>query len=152
MKKKILPMLIVLSLLMIDTVQAQVRLNVNVNVGPRPAWGLPGNHIGDYYYFPEIDMYYSIPRSRFVYLERGRWVYVSDLPRAYRHYDLHRGYKVLINDPDPFSHSQFYRDRYARQYMAYRPPVVIVDKRRGHDRWDRRDRDDDRRDRDRRRW
>jgi hypothetical protein len=152
MKRKILPILIVSSIFWVGITQAQVRLNVNVNIGQRPAWALPGNHVGDYYYFPEIDMYYSIPASRFVYFERGQWIYVSDLPRAYRHYDLHRGYKVVINDRDPFRHPQVYRDRYARQYMAYRPPVVIVDKRRGHDRWDRRDRDDDRRDRDRRRW
>lgn len=158
MKKKILPILVVLSFLMINSSQAQVRLNVNVNVGPRPVWGLPGNHVGDFYYFPEIDVYYNIPRSSFAYFDRGRWIYVSDLPRAYRHYDLRRGYKVVINDPNPFARPQFYRERYGRNYMAYRSPVVIVDKRRGNDRWDRRDRDDDDdrrdrgRDRDRRRW
>lgn len=158
MKKKILPMLLVLSTLIIGSSQAQVRLNVNVNIGQRPpVWGLPGNQAGDFYYFPEIDVYYHIPRSSFVYFDRGRWLYVTDLPRTYRHFDLHRGYKVVINDPSPFDRHQFYRERYGRNYVTYRPPVVIVDQRRGKDRWDRRDRDDDdrrynNRGRDRRRW
>lgn len=153
MKKKILPIVIVLSVLLINTTDAQVRVNLNVNIGARPAWGLPGNYAGDFYYFPEIDVYYNIPQSRFVYFERGRWVYVRELPRAYGQFDLYRGHKVVINDRNPFERSQYYRERYGRNYVAYRPPVVIVDKRRGYDRdrdddrYDRRDRRDDDRDR-----
>lgn len=160
MKKKILPIAIVLSILLINAADAQVRVNLNVNIGQRPAWGLPGNYTGDYYYFPEIDVFYHIPQRRFVYLDRGHWIYVSDLPRAYRGFDLYRGHKIVINDPNPFARPHYYRERYGRQYMAYRPPVVIIDKRRGYDRddrWNRRDNDDDDRrdrgrDRDRRRW
>jgi len=157
MKKKILPIAIILSVLLISTAEAQVRVNLNVNVGPRPAWGLPGNYTGDFYYFPEIDVYYNIPQRRFIYLDRGNWIYVNELPRAYRGFDLYRGNKIVINDPNPFVRPHYYRERYGRQYMAYRPPVVIVDKRRGYDRdrdrYD--DRDDDRRgrkDRGRGRW
>jgi hypothetical protein len=138
MKKRILPLAFTTILLMGSFIiaSAQVRLNVNVNIGPRPAWGLPGNPAGNFYYFPEIDCYYNIPQQRFVYLDRGRWVYVRDLPRAYRGFDLYRGQKVIITDNDPFSRAQFYRERYGRNYVAYRPPVVIVDKRRGYDKHD----------------
>ncbi len=154
MKKKILPIAIVLSVLLMNIAEAQVRVNLNVNIGQRPAWGLPGNYTGDFYYFPEIDVYYNIPQRRFVYLDRDRWIYVNELPRSYRGFDLYRGQKIVINDPNPFARPHYYRERYGRQYMAYRPPVVIVDKRRGYDRHDdRRDRrDDDRRDRGRGRW
>lgn len=160
MKKKILPIAVVLSVLLINTTDAQVRVNLNVNIGQRPAWGLPGNYAGDFYYFPEIDVYYNIPQRNFVYLDRGHWVYVRELPRAYRGYDLYRGQKIVINDPNPFVRPHYYRERYGRHYMAYRPPVVIVDRRRGHD-WDDDDDDDgdrryrrgdDRRDRGRGRW
>lgn len=149
MKKKILPIAILFAIFLINTADAQVRVNLNVNIGQRPAWGLPGNYTGDYYYFPEIDVYYNIPQRRFVYLDRGNWIYVNDLPRAYRGFDLYRGQKIVINDPNPFIRPNYYRERYGRQYMAYRPPVVIVERRRGHDRdddhWDRRGHD-------RRRW
>ena len=148
MKKKILPIAIVLSVILMYTADAQVRVNLNVNIGQRPAWGLPGNYTGDFYYFPEIDVYYNIPQRRFVYLDRGHWIYVNELPRAYRGFDLYRGHKIVINDPNPFVRPHYYRERYGRQYTAYRPPVVIVDRRRGYERdndhrnW----RDDDRRD------
>jgi len=154
MKKKILPIVLVLSVLLISTTDAQVRVNLNVNIGERPAWGLPGNYTGEFYYFPEIDVYYHIPLRRFVYLDHDRWIYVHELPRAYRGFDLYHGHKIVINDPNPFARSHYYRERYGRQYMTYRPPVIIVDKRRGYDRDDdddcRERRDDDRRDRDRR--
>ncbi|MFZ6025770.1 MAG: hypothetical protein ACOYVG_15105 [Bacteroidota bacterium] len=160
MKKKILPIAIVLSVILINTADAQVRVNLNVNIGQRPAWGLPGNYAGDFYYFPEIDVYYNIPQHRFVYFDRGRWIYVYDLPRAYRGFDLYRGQKIVINDPNPFARPHYYRERYGRQYMAYRQPVVMVDKRRGYhhddddddDRWERRDDDRRNRDRGRGRW
>ena len=150
MKKKILLIVIVVSGILIQSSPAQVRVNLNVNIGQRPAWGLPGNYTGDFYYFPEIDVYYHMPQRRFVYQDRGRWIYVHELPQTYRGFDLYRGHKIVINDPDPFRRPNYYRERYGRQYMAYRQPVVIVDKRRGHDQDH--DRDDDRRDRGRRRW
>lgn len=129
MKKRILPLALVTMLILGNMViaEAQVRVNVNVNVGP--AWGLPGNPSGNYYYFPEIDCYYNIPQQRFVYFDRGRWVTVKHLPRAYRDFDLYRGRKVIITDANPFSRPHYYRETYGRNYVAYRPPVVIVDKR-----------------------
>jgi hypothetical protein len=147
MKKQILPIL-ALVFLLAGTTQAQVRVNLNLNIGSRPAWGLPGNYTGDYYYFPEIDAYYCIPEQRFIYLDAGRWVFGAQLPYAYRNYDLYRGYKVVINEPRPYMRGQFYRERYGRGVVAYRPPVVVVDRRGDRDHWDDR-RNDRRRDDDR---
>lgn len=164
MKKFILPTLIFASAFIYTDTQAQGRFQVNINIGTRPAWGLPGNAIGDYYYFPDIDVYYHIPQRQFVYLDAGHWTFAGNLPYAYRGYDLYRGYKVAINDPRPYMHAHVYRERYGRGggYWAYRQPVVIRDRsyvcrdrddrfddrryRRDDDRrgrWDRREREDD---------
>lgn len=121
--------------------EAQVRVNVNLNIG-RPNWGLPGNQVGDWYYLPEIDTYYDIPGRQFVYFDRGRWVYANQLPYMYRDYNLSRGYKVVLNDNRPFMRADVYRKKYNRYYNTYRQPVVVA--KRGNDRWDNDRRDNDR--------
>lgn len=124
--------------------EAQVRVSVNLNIG-RPAWGLPGNQVGDWYYLPEIDTYYDIPGRQFVYFDRGRWVYANQLPYMYRDYNLARGYKVIVNDNRPFMRADVYRKKYNRYYNTYRQPVTVVrrDNGRDHDRNNRFDNDRD---------
>lgn len=125
MKKLLLTSLILVATLATQETNAQVRVNLNVNIG-RPAWGLPGNYTGDYYYLPEIDTYYDIPRRQFIYFDAGNWVFAAELPYSYRGYDLYRGYKVVINEPRPYLHCDVYRTRYNPYYNTYRRPAVVV--------------------------
>jgi hypothetical protein len=104
--------------------EAQVSVHVNLNIG-RPSWGIPGRQMGNFYYLPEIDAYYDLQRTQFVYSDRGQWIYASQLPAMYRNYDLVRGYKVFVNEPRPFVHADVYRKKYARYYNTYRPPVAM---------------------------
>lgn len=103
---------------------AQVRFNVNVNIGSQPAWGPVGYDYAEYYYMPDIDAYYYIPERQFIYLEGSRWVFAPALPPRF-HYDLYRGYKVVVNDPRPYLHPGVYRDRYAGYRGAWgRQPII----------------------------
>lgn len=120
MKKLLLSAMFVTAFFINNESQAQVRFNINLNVGARPAWGLPGNYAGDYYYLPEIDSYYDIPSRQFIYNDGRSWIYASALPYMYRDYDLYRGYKVVVNEPRPYLRGDFYRDRYRSQYNTYR--------------------------------
>ncbi len=126
MKKLLLTTLLFSAIVSFQNANAQVRLNVNVNIGARPSWGIPGNYAGDYYYLPEIDTYYDIPRREFVYLQGNHWVFSASLPLGYRDYDLYRGYKVVVNEPRPYLRGNFYRTRYSQYYNTYRRPAVIV--------------------------
>lgn len=126
MKKLLLATLIAGAFLFSSETKAQVRLNVNLSVGARPGWGLPGNHAGNYYYLPEIDSYYDIPNRQFIYLDRGNWTFGAQLPVMYRDYDLYNGYKVVINEPRPYLNCNIYRSRYSRYYNTYRRPVFIA--------------------------
>jgi hypothetical protein len=101
-----------------------VRIGVNLNIGTRPSWGLPGNYAGDYYYMPEIDTYYDIPHRQFIYLQGRNWVFANELPYMYRGYDLNRGYKVLINEPRPYLRGNVYRARYNNYYDNYHRRMV----------------------------
>ncbi len=113
--------------------EAQVRVNVNLNMG-RPSWGLPGNQVGDFYYLPEIDVYYDLHGRQFVYFDRGQWINAYELPYMYRGYDLARGYKVVVNEPRPYMYADRYRQRYSRYYNTWHNSAM----RRDNDRFDNR--------------
>ncbi len=120
MKKILLTTAMVIgAFLFMNETKAQVRLGLNINIGARPNWGLTGNYTGDYYYFPEIDTYYDIPNRQFIYLDNDQWVFASELPYAYRDYDLYNGYKVVVNESRPYLHADVYRNRYINYYNTY---------------------------------
>ncbi len=104
---------------------AQVSVNVSFNVEAQPAWGPTGYNQVNYYYLPDIETYYYVPRHQFVYFNEGRWVFASSLPERCRNYDLYRGYKVVLNEPRPYLHHEEYRSRYAyyRGYYDHQPPL-----------------------------
>ena len=124
MKKFMLTSMVVSAFLLTTRAEAQIRVNVDLNNG-RPSWGLPGNHSGDYYYLPEIDSYYDIPGRQFIYSDGRNWIHASQLPYAYRDYNLFGGYKVLINEPRPYLLADAYRQKYSRYYNTYRRPVIV---------------------------
>lgn len=92
--------------------QAQFRVNVNFNLNSQPEWGPHGYDYAEYYYLPDIDVYYNVPRHEFFYFDRGRWVSRNYLPSRYGNYDLYHGYKVVINERDPWRRHDYYRSRY----------------------------------------
>ena len=108
--------MLLMSVLVVKNATAQVRFNLNVNIGSQPAWGPVGYDHVEYYYLPDVEAYYYVPRQQFVYMQGGRWVFSSSLPRRYRNYDLNSGYKVVVNEPNAYRH--FDRDR--AKYSSYR--------------------------------
>src|SRR5213595_2518144 len=76
---------------------AQIRVGVNINIGDQPRWRAPGYDYVEYYYLPDIETYYYVPRHQFIYLSGNRWVFSASLPPRYRDYDLYSGYKVVVN-------------------------------------------------------
>ena len=104
--------------------QAQAQLSINVNIGSQPLWGPVGYDHVDYYYLPDIECYYHVPKRQFIYMDNARWIFSSSLPSRYRGYDLYNGYKVVVNSRNPYRN--FDRDRvaYAR-YRSVRGQQVI---------------------------
>jgi len=98
---------------------AQAQVSVNVNIGP--AWGPVGYSDVDYYYLPDVEAYYDVPNSMFIYYEGRSWVRRSYLPSRYRNYDLYGGYKVVMRDyhgRTPYYNHRDYRTRYAKGYRG----------------------------------
>ncbi len=125
MKKLIVLVIVMAAFASQNKATAQVKLNVNVNIGSQPAWGPVGYDRVEYYYMPDIDAYYYVPERRFVYLEGTRWIFAASLPARYRGFDLYTGYKVVINEPRPYLRGDVYRVKYAG-YKGGRVPKQII--------------------------
>jgi len=115
---------------------AQVSVSVNINA-PAPAWIAAPVPQAQFYYLPDIQVYYDRPAAQFIYLDRGAWIRSRSLPAAYRGYDLHRGRTVCITDYHgnaPYSYYKSHRTRYGSP--RYHAPVrtVYVKERHGHGR------------------
>lgn len=102
-----------------NTMQAQV--SVNVNIGSPPAWGPAGYSSVDYYYLPDIQAYYDIRATQFIYFGGGKWIRSRNLPNQYRNYNLYNGYKVVLNDyhgSRPYSNFKTHKAKYYKGYKG----------------------------------
>ncbi len=98
------------------TTEANAQVGLSLNIGSQPAWGPSGYDMARYYYIPDIDAYYDVNRSMYVYNNGGNgWTSGRTLPSSYR-FDPYTSYKVVINDPTPWRN----HNRYQRQYSRYR--------------------------------
>lgn len=113
MKKILLFSGFILGSILFQEASAQLRISIRANIGSQPVWGPSGYDRAEYYYLPEIDVFYNVSRRQYVYEQRGRWVFSASLPRQYRNYDLYSGYKVVVNDNRPYRNAGMYRTKYA---------------------------------------
>lgn len=100
-------------------VQAQIA--VNVNIGSPPLWGPIGYNDVKYYYLPDVEAYYDVPSSKFIYFNGVSWIHRTYLPSQYRNYDLYSGYKVVMTDyrgNAPYTHFKDYKIKYAKGYRG----------------------------------
>ncbi|MES2702864.1 MAG: hypothetical protein V4649_09510 [Bacteroidota bacterium] len=109
-------------------INSQAQLNVNINIGSQPVWGPVGYDYVEYYYMPDIDAYYDVPRQQYVYYDNNAWVTRRALPPRYGNYNMYDGYKVVINEPRPWMSHDRYRTQYV-QYKGRRGQQVIRDSR-----------------------
>lgn len=112
--------LIAIGIILLVSSATQAQVSVSVNIGSPPSWGPVGYSEVEYYYLPDVQAYYDIRASQFIYFGNGRWVRSRYLPRQYRNYDLYGGYKVVLNDyhgRTPYTH---YKQHKAKYYKGYK--------------------------------
>jgi len=115
--KKIKLLISALLLVIAGTMQSQVV--VTATVGNPPPWG-PAEGVGvRYYYIPDIQAYYDVSSSMYIYNSNGRWIHSANLPRAHRDYDLYSGHKVLLKDyhgERPYDNYKDHQKNYPKGY------------------------------------
>ena len=114
--KKAISLLALITSSALFTTTAVAQVNVSINIGTQPVWGPVGYDYAEYYYLPDIEAYYNVPKRQFIYLQGKNWVFAGALPGAYANFDLYRGYKVVINEPRPYLHHEVYY----KKYYSYR--------------------------------
>ncbi len=113
--------LLVIGMLLLFSGSVQAQISVRVNLGTPPQWGPVGYSDVRYYYLPDVEAYYDIPSSVFIYYNGYSWVRRSSLPTRYRNYDLYNGYKVPMSDyrgDRPYSNFRQHKMQYARGYRG----------------------------------
>ena len=111
--------LLAIALFFAGVLHAQVA--VTVNIDSPPMWGPAGYSDVHYYYLPDVQAYYDVPASMFIYQSGGVWIHRTYLPIRYRNYDLYRGYKVVMTDyhgHSPYDHYKQHKVKYAKGYRG----------------------------------
>src|SRR3989339_824109 len=102
-------------------VNAMSQVSVNVSVGIAPMWGPVGYSEASYYYLPDVEAYYDLQTSMFVYYDGGVWVHRNYLPTMYKNYDLYSGYKVVLGSyrgKNPYMHFNDHKMKYKKGYRG----------------------------------
>lgn len=105
---------LVLSSFAVKVADAQLKINFNLNIGSQPDWGPTGYDHVEYYYMPDIDAYYYVPGHQYVYLQNNAWIRSTTLPARYHNYDVYKGYKVVVNQPEPWRNQAAIRAKYGK--------------------------------------
>ncbi|MCD7936633.1 MAG: hypothetical protein LUG98_07215 [Tannerellaceae bacterium] len=125
MKKIIVLLILMLTTAALVPVKGQnVNVNIHVNIDRQPAWGPVGYTYVDFYYFPDLNIYYDVNRQLFHYTSRRGWVASRYLPPKYQRYDLYRMYKVVLTGRDPWIQNKVHKRQYAH-FRGNRTQVVI---------------------------
>ncbi|MCD0471851.1 hypothetical protein [Flavobacterium sp. JAS] len=109
---------------------SHAQVSVNVNIGTPPAWGPVGYTDVRYYYLPDLEMYYDINASSYLYISNGRWLRARSLPSHYRNYDLYNEYKVVLTDyrgDRPYDNYKVHKVKYGKGYKG-KPQKTIGQK------------------------
>lgn len=98
---------------------SKAQISINVHLGTAPDWGPRGYEEARYYYLPDVQSYYDVRSSRFIYFNGVTWVHRTYLPSRYRNYDLYNGYKVVMTDyhgDRPYTNYKTHKVKYAKGY------------------------------------
>jgi hypothetical protein len=112
--------LLALGIVLFIAGSANAQVSVNINIGSPPAWGPSGYAETEYYYLPDVQAYYDIRASQFIYFGSGNWVRSRYLPRQYRNYDLYNGYKVVLNDYHGRTPYIYFKNHKSKYYKGYK--------------------------------
>jgi hypothetical protein len=110
--KKIIGAVVLIISLNSGNAFAQPGGSSGINVSSQPSWGPKGYDYVEYYYLPDIEIYYHVPDRQFIYKSSNHWMFSSTLPAEYSNYDLFTAYKVVINEPKAYLHLNKHRIKY----------------------------------------
>jgi len=122
MKKLFLLSAIAFGGLVYTTADAQMRVDVNLGYRAQPgvyaqgpavqATPAYGNSNDEYYYLPDLGVYYDVTEQCYFYFDGTEWVSSPYLPGQYANYDWRSARRFEIIGFRPYLRDDFYRERY----------------------------------------
>ena len=97
------------------TFQAQAqRISVNINVNSAPREVVYVEPTPNYYYYPEIEAYFDINSSVYIYFQGNSWVRSRYLPTHCSGYDVRHGQRVVLDyyGQRPYTHFHDHKKKY----------------------------------------
>lgn len=107
-------------LFFLTLLNSSAQVAVGVHYGP-PVWAPAAPVTVQYYYLPDIGVYYDAGARNYIYPRRGAWIRANALPSYYRGYNLHHSRPVYLTS---------YRGN--RPYVLYKEHKV---KYKGNGKW-----------------
>ena len=120
--------LLIVSMAFFSTQNMDAQVSVSVNFGTPPVWAPADRVEVQYYYLPDIDVYYDVPHQQYIYLYNRTWIRASVLPSRCRNYNLRNGNIVYLTDyrgNSPYMYHKKHKLKYYRPEPSQR--VVFVD-------------------------
>ncbi|RYU92285.1 hypothetical protein EWM62_02280 [Mucilaginibacter terrigena] len=129
MRKSVLLSAILFGSLVYNSAQAQISVHIGFNIParrvyvpappPQPVMVYDNDEFDDsddYYYLPEVEAYYSVPRNCYYYQDGGRWISAAYLPGAYRNYNWRTAQRYEIRGRRPYMQHEQYRSKWGGNY------------------------------------
>jgi hypothetical protein len=70
--------LIAIGIILFASKYIHAQISVNLNIGTAPNWGPVGYAEAEYYYLPDVEAYYDVRATQFIYFF-GRYGFVLDI-------------------------------------------------------------------------
>ena len=105
------------------SLESSAQVSINLNIGGRPDWCNNYEQDVQYVYMPEIECYFDMYSSVYVYYGPRGWIRSRNLPEYCHNYDMNRGYRVVLDyrGRSPYAYFDNHRSRYYRDnYRNYR--------------------------------
>lgn len=91
------------------------QVSADIHFGP-PRWAPPSAPATvEYYYLPDLGVYYDVPAQRYIYMRNGAWIRAAALPPRYRGYDLYHSRPVYLTNyrgRTPYAYYKEHRVKY----------------------------------------
>lgn len=125
---------------------AQLSVSININANTNRVYETEQRHVHvhdsrcghrevvEYYYYPEIEVYFDINTSAYLYYTSNGWVRSRYLPRHCSHYDFQRGYRVGLDyhGQRPYTHYHNHKKMYKAKKKHYYADNHYKGKHKGH--------------------
>ena len=81
----------------LPTYAQNISVGININTAPKQTVRYVEVPAPSYYYYPEIETYFDINSSIYIYFSNNNWIRSRSLPTYYRDYDVRHAHRVVID-------------------------------------------------------